>query len=128
MPQVLRRNSQRPGLYISDFQTADKAVVEELKLLEGESLVELVVAVSVAPGANMGTDRLSLPRMDAVKVEEAAIGENFRACIVSTLPAPSYREPVMHVPGRSAPSTSRATQHWALFFLGRKVQLVFCLM
>lgn len=71
---MLRKNSQRPGLYISDFQTADKAVVEELTLLDGESLVDVVVAAAVAPGANMGTDRLSLPRMEAVKVEEFTIG------------------------------------------------------
>jgi hypothetical protein len=72
--QVLRKNSQRPGIYISDFQTADKAVVEELTLLEGEDVVELVVAAAVAPGANASTDRLSLPRMDAVKIEKVTLG------------------------------------------------------
>lgn len=74
MPVFLfRRNSQRPGLYISDFQTADKAVVEELTLLEGESLVDVVVSAAVAPGVNASTDRLALPPMKAVKKEEVVL-------------------------------------------------------
>lgn len=73
---LCRRNSQRAGLYISDFQTADKAAVEELKLLEGQSLVDVVVTAAVAPGANASTDRLSLPSMNAVKVEEAVLDGN----------------------------------------------------
>lgn len=47
--------------------------MEELTLLEGESLVDVVVAAAVAPGANASTDRLSLPPMKAVRVEEVTL-------------------------------------------------------
>jgi PsbP len=70
---MCRPNSQRPGVYISDFQTADKATVEELKILDGESIIDLAISAAVAPGANMSTDRLSLPPANAVKVEEVEL-------------------------------------------------------
>eukprot|EP00892_Ulva_mutabilis_P005084 jgi/Ulvmu1/2948/UM149_0031.1 len=72
---VARQNSQRPGVYIADFQTADKAVVEELSVPGDGDVISVVVAAAVAPGAGStgGTDKLSLPPAKAIKVEEVEL-------------------------------------------------------
>lgn len=70
---VLRANTQRAGVYISDFQTADKAVVEVLPVPVAESeLVMQVVATAVSPGS-APTDKLTLPSERSVKVEQVEL-------------------------------------------------------
>ena len=62
---VLRANSQRPGVYAADFQTADKVVVEVLKA--GAEVAD-VVAACVSPGSSDGGDsRLELPPPQKVR-------------------------------------------------------------
>jgi len=78
---VVRPNTLRTGLYVSNFQTADKATVEEFDLPEGASgpsdpqVVRRAVAASIVPGAGSGQadDKLSLPPDRLVKREEQEI-------------------------------------------------------
>ena len=70
-----RKHRERPGVYISDFQTADKAVVEDFALPAGLSVVEAAVRAAVSPTTVdlKGTDKLALPADSAVKVERREI-------------------------------------------------------
>jgi hypothetical protein len=53
-------NNQWPGEHISDFQTADKAVVEVLPMPRDEDLV----LPAVSPGQLKTSDELYLPYED----------------------------------------------------------------
>ncbi|EFJ53101.1 hypothetical protein VOLCADRAFT_127349 [Volvox carteri f. nagariensis] len=69
---VVRPNTLRQGVYISDFNTADKLTVEVLPLAATGSsgdLVAAAVAAAVVPGAGLGQqdDKLLLPPASRVK-------------------------------------------------------------
>jgi hypothetical protein len=55
-------NRTRPGVYASDFKTADKLVVEVLSILPDESLREVAIAAIISPGDSAAGDgRLDAP-------------------------------------------------------------------
>ena len=60
-------------MYISDFQTADKAVVETLSIPADGDIIKLVVRSAISPGRYNGDDKLSLPAVSSIKVETAKI-------------------------------------------------------
>ncbi|KAK9816416.1 hypothetical protein WJX72_000023 [[Myrmecia] bisecta] len=76
---VARSNRQRDGIYISDFNTADKAALEIFPApAEGstEALVAEVVQRLTAPGQDVGgNSRLELPSMQRVKTETKMLGD-----------------------------------------------------
>ncbi|GIL87215.1 hypothetical protein Vretimale_14315 [Volvox reticuliferus] len=66
---VVRPNSLRQGVYISDFNTADKLSVEVFALAADKDLVTAAVAAAVVPGAGSGQqdDKLLLPPASRIK-------------------------------------------------------------
>ncbi|KAK9822672.1 hypothetical protein WJX81_007150 [Elliptochloris bilobata] len=73
---VVRKNTQRAGVYISDFQTADKAVLEVVPdaNLPDDARVEEVVERLVSPGSEVGgNSRLVLPDTRRIKVSDSEI-------------------------------------------------------
>ena len=62
-------------MYISDFDTADKAAVELIPVSDPDriDLVDLSVRAAVSPGSLESSDRLSMPARDIVKEERRAI-------------------------------------------------------
>lgn len=78
---VRRKNTLRSGMYISDFNTADKLSVEALPMetefgdpLNNESFKMAVVNKLLNPGLEIGGDsRIEVPRPSAVKLVNVAI-------------------------------------------------------
>ncbi|CAL8468118.1 g7657 [Coccomyxa elongata] len=67
---VGRSNSLRQGVYVSDFNTADKAVVEVFPEPSSSDLVLEVVRRAVSPGQEIGGDaRLILPDERRIKTD-----------------------------------------------------------
>ncbi|KXZ52290.1 hypothetical protein GPECTOR_10g922 [Gonium pectorale] len=66
---VVRPNTLRQGVYISDFNTADKLSVEVLPLPADGDLQGAAVSAAVVPGAGSGQqdDKLLLPPASKVK-------------------------------------------------------------
>ena len=63
-------------MYISDFESADKAVVEVLRTPDGGDIVDIAVRAAVTPGApdvTSSSDRLLLPSRDEVKTTELMV-------------------------------------------------------
>ncbi|KAK9838227.1 hypothetical protein WJX84_004399, partial [Apatococcus fuscideae] len=71
---VARSNHQRQGVYISDFNTADKATLEVFKAegeCSGPDLAQEIVRRAIVPAAEVGGDsRLQLPPPSRVQVEQ----------------------------------------------------------
>lgn len=65
---VIRPNSMRSGIYVSDFQTADKATVELFSKPEDDDLVHEAVRKAVVPAKSQQDDRLQLPSDRLIKV------------------------------------------------------------
>jgi hypothetical protein len=80
---VRRKNTLRSGIYISDFNTADKLSVETLPvrmdsgdILDDESFKMAVVNKLLNPGLEIGGDsRIEVPRPSAVKLVNVAIND-----------------------------------------------------
>ncbi|KAG2500301.1 hypothetical protein HYH03_001879 [Edaphochlamys debaryana] len=72
---VVRPNSLRGGVYISDYNTADKLTVEVQALDPGADLVEAAVTAAVVPGASSGQqrDKLLPPPLSKVKSRTAEL-------------------------------------------------------
>jgi hypothetical protein len=64
---ILRENSSRPGIYASDFQTADKLVVEVFTPVDDTTLAAAAVSRIVSPGDSAaGDSRLDTPSLKRV--------------------------------------------------------------
>eukprot|EP00193_Tetraselmis_chui_P008207 CAMPEP_0177765600 /NCGR_PEP_ID=MMETSP0491_2-20121128/8078_1 /TAXON_ID=63592 /ORGANISM="Tetraselmis chuii, Strain PLY429" /LENGTH=241 /DNA_ID=CAMNT_0019281959 /DNA_START=141 /DNA_END=866 /DNA_ORIENTATION=+ len=74
---VSRPNSLREGVYISDFNTADKVTVDQLT--PGDDLVAAAVLKVVAPASGQQDDRLEMPNQRQIKVvgEEEIEGRKY---------------------------------------------------
>ncbi|EIE20677.1 hypothetical protein COCSUDRAFT_57245 [Coccomyxa subellipsoidea C-169] len=73
---VGRSNSLRQGVYVSDFNTADKAVVEIFPEPSSADMVLEVVRRAVSPGQEIGGDaRLILPDERRIKSETVDIDD-----------------------------------------------------
>ncbi|KAG2445160.1 hypothetical protein HYH02_008628 [Chlamydomonas schloesseri] len=72
---VVRPNSLRQGVYISDFNTADKLSVEVVPLPEDGDVVKAAVTAAVVPGQGAGQqdDKLLLPAANKIKSSTAAV-------------------------------------------------------
>lgn len=72
---VSRKNSLRPGIVISDFNTADQLKVEEFpEPPAGTSLAEAAVLKLINPAAEVGGDsRLELPAAKRIKMDQREI-------------------------------------------------------
>eukprot|EP00775_Hariotina_reticulata_P004892 gene4892-5137_t len=64
---VARPNTLRKGVYIADFQTADKLAVEELDVPPNGDLITAAVAAAVSPGGRQEDDTLVLPAQRLIK-------------------------------------------------------------
>ena len=124
---VLRANSQRPGVYAADFQTADKVVVEVLKA--GAEVAD-VVAACVSPGSSDGGDsRLELPPPQKVRCAllrvVAPAGAFWPLVNLSLSDRPHHSEPGRRAgsgfslsPAKLplAPATTSAASTWLLWW------------
>ncbi|KAK9793742.1 hypothetical protein WJX73_008240 [Symbiochloris irregularis] len=71
---VLRPNRERRGVYISDFNTADKASLEVFDKREQDDLTTAVIAKHSNPAAETGGDaRLLLPEQKRIKSNQETI-------------------------------------------------------
>ncbi|PNW82254.1 hypothetical protein CHLRE_06g278144v5 [Chlamydomonas reinhardtii] len=72
---VVRPNSLRQGVYISDYNTADKLSVEVLAVPEDGDVVKAAVTAAVVPGQGAGQqdDKLLLPAASKIKSSTATV-------------------------------------------------------
>lgn len=71
---VSRPNTLRPGVYLSNFKTADKVSVEVFPVPNGDDFVYELVASVLSPGQEIGgNSRLELPPRDRVRSETLTI-------------------------------------------------------
>jgi hypothetical protein len=70
---VARRNSMRPGVYIADFQTADKVAVEVLPAPADGDIQVAAVAAAVIPPGRQEDATLNLPAQRLIKAAPATV-------------------------------------------------------
>lgn len=70
---VATRDRLRNGVYVSNFQTADKAVVEVFPTPGDGDLVAAAVRKTIVPGERQEDDKLYLPNQGLIKVQQQLI-------------------------------------------------------
>eukprot|EP00192_Tetraselmis_astigmatica_P018775 CAMPEP_0117654350 /NCGR_PEP_ID=MMETSP0804-20121206/3697_1 /TAXON_ID=1074897 /ORGANISM="Tetraselmis astigmatica, Strain CCMP880" /LENGTH=261 /DNA_ID=CAMNT_0005460625 /DNA_START=28 /DNA_END=813 /DNA_ORIENTATION=- len=68
---VSRPNSMRKGVYVSDFNTADKVTVDVIPAPSESDLVTTAVATIVSPRKDQQDDRLEMPNPRMIKAQES---------------------------------------------------------
>eukprot|EP01025_Chloroclados_australasicus_P066189 TRINITY_DN9071_c0_g2_i2.p1 TRINITY_DN9071_c0_g2~~TRINITY_DN9071_c0_g2_i2.p1 ORF type:complete len:296 (-),score=5.11 TRINITY_DN9071_c0_g2_i2:252-1109(-) len=64
---VARSNTLREGIYVSNFQTADKATVDIFPIRNDQDLTEQVVQMIVSPTSEQQSDTLNMPSKQLIK-------------------------------------------------------------